>query len=216
MTEPLTILVASKAGRAPGGLEYLGDYRLIVNDAAGWGQAANALLKEAATLGGDALFCDDDVIFTAESLAGVQAHAGKADLFGLDLHALDHTRQVGARHTWDGATIHDWVERGPAYVAHVTASAMYLTASALKAGIQFPIWPGLHWEDVAFCFSAWAKGLKVAAVPGLTYHAIEGGVGATKRDDEAFWEKWIDNRTRFAAWCKKHDLKAVPKGAKPL
>lgn len=216
MSTPLTILVASKAGRAPQGLEHLGDYRLIVNDVAGWGAASNALLKEAASLGGDALFCDDDVTFTAASLDGVQAHIGKADIFGVDLHTLDHIRQAGARHTWDGAGIHDWVESGPAYVAHVTASAMYLTASALKAGVQFPIWPGLHWEDVAFCFSAWAKGLTVLAVPGLTYHAVEGGIGATKRDEEAFWEKWHENRSRFYAWCKKRDLKAVPREAKPL
>lgn len=216
MSEPLTILVASKAGRTPQGLEHLGDYRLIVNDAAGWGAASNALLKEAASLGGDALFCDDDVTFTADSLAGVLSHADKADIFGLDLHTLDHIRQAGARHTWDGTEIHDWVQSGPAYVAHVTASALYLTAASLKAGVQFPIWPGLHWEDVAFCFSAWATGLKVAAVPGLTYHATLGGIGATKRYDEAFWEKWHANRSRFYAWCKKRDLKAVPREATPL
>lgn len=216
MTEPLTILVASKEQKAPEGLEHFGEYRLLFDASPGWGAASNALLKAAAELGGDAIFCDDDVTFTASSMDGVRAHEGAADLFGFDLHTLDSVRQVGARHTWDGAQLHDWVHAGPAYVAHCSTSAIYLKASVLKAGVRFPLWPGLYYEDVAFCFEAWTKGLKVLAVPGLVRHDIAGGSGATKRHAGEFWAKLEKNRSRFDAWCKKHDLSAVPQEAKPL
>lgn len=213
MTEPLLVLVASKDGREPGGLEHLGEHRLLLDTSAGWGAAANALLKQAAAAGSDALFCDDDVVFTPTSLDGVRAHYDAADIFGLDLHTLDGIRQAGARHTWDGQQISDWVEAGPAYVAHVTASAMYLKASALA--LRFPSWPGLYYEDVALCFDAWIKGLKVLAVPGVVRHDIENGSGATKRHTPEFWAKFEKNRSRFFSWCEKHDLSKVPQDAQP-
>ena len=213
----ITVLVACKEPKRPEGLEHLGvegvDWRIAFDTGAGWGAAANRLLDNAV---GDCLFCDDDVAFTPDSLAGVRAHRGQADVFGLDLHDLRGQRQVGARHvlTPDGAIV-DWVQSGPAYVAHCSTSAIYLTAPVVRA-VRFPIWPGLHWEDVAFCFDAWAKGFKVLAVPGLVYHAIEQGVGATKRHDAAFWQRWHTNRAAFQQWCAGRDLSAVPVGVREL
>lgn len=211
----LEVLVACKEARAPGGLEHLGekgrDWRISFCCIPGWSIGTNALLDLAAASGNDALFLDDDVTLTADSLAGVHEYYGQADIFGLDLHALDGARQVGARHTWDGQTIHDWVEPGPAYVAHVSTSAVYIKHSVLAAGVRFPVWEGIHWEDVAFCFDAWARGFRVLAVPGLVHHAIEGGAGATKRHDPAFWERWGANKAAFQAWCAERDLSAVPR-----
>lgn len=214
----LNILVASKAPHAPGGLEHLDvPYALHTSSIAGWAAASNALLDHAAALGGDALFLDDDTALTAGCLDSVRAHYDQADLFGLDLHDLSGARQAGARHvlTVEGAIV-DWVEAGPAYVAHVSTSAVYLTARTIQSGLRFPVWPGVHWEDVAFCFDAWARGFRVAAAPGRVDHAIDGGVGATKRHDPAFWERWALNRQHFAGWCAARNLSKVPIGAHPL
>lgn len=209
----LTVLVACKEPRTPLGLEHIGEWRIFHDTSTPWAQAANQLLDTAARFEDDALFLDDDVTLTAGCLDHVFSHYDHADLFGLDLHALDGSRQVGARHAWDGTQLHDWVQPGPAYVAHVSTSAIYIKAGAIAAGLRFPVWPGIHWEDVAFCFDAWARGLRVMAVPGLVLHAIEGGVGATKRHSPSFWERWGQNRECFQQWCEGRDLGAVPREA---
>lgn len=214
----LTILVACKELKAPGGLEHLAcPHQMLYDCADGWSNAANYLLDYAANLGTDALFLDDDVTLTPDSLAGVEAHYDQADLFGLDLHILSTgERQPGARHTWDGQVAHDWTAPGPAYVAHVSTSAIYIKADAIATGLRFPVWEGVHWEDVAFCFDAWARGLKVMAVPGVVLHDMQGGVGATKRHTPEFWARWGANRMAFEAWCRGKDLRAVPREAQPL
>jgi GT2 family glycosyltransferase len=218
----LTILVACKEPKTPGGLEYLPgaflrDWQVVYNCLPDWARASNHLLDYAAAKGSDALFLDDDVTLTETSLAGARAHYDAADLFGLDLHILaTGERQAGARHTWDGQNTHDWTHPGPAYVAHVSTSAIYIKESALRAGLRFPVWPGVHWEDVAFCFEAWARGLRVMAVPGVVWHAIEGGVGATKRHTPEFWARWAANKMAFEAWCAGQDLRNVPREAHPL
>jgi GT2 family glycosyltransferase len=210
----LTILVACKEPRTPGGLECLNiPYRVLYNSATPWGAAANQLLDYASAEGGDALFLDDDVTLTEGCLEGVYTHYDKADIFGLDLHVLSTgERQAGARHLGD---MSEWVHAGPAYVAHVSTSAVYIKSTAL-ASLRFPEWDGIHWEDVAFCFEAWRLGLKVLAVPGLVYHDIQAGAGSTKRHDPAFWAKWGANRAAFEAWCQERDLSAVPKGAEEV
>lgn len=213
----LNILVACKEPKAPGGLEHLGDYQMLYDSSPGWGAASNALLDKAAELGGDALFCDDDVAFTPACLSFVQTYYNHADLFGLDLHDLAGQCQQGARHTMTAAgEIHDWVYPGPAYVAHVSTSAIYIKADAIQSGLRFPVWEGIHWEDVAFCLDAWLRGFRVLAVPGYVHHAIEGGVGSTKRHDAAFWERWGQNKAAFNAWCAERDLSAVPREAIPV
>lgn len=218
----INVLVASYGPRRPGGLEHLPSYRYYSNSTLGWALASNQLLEYVAEDDYDALFLDDDVTLTAGCLDGVRAHYAAADVFGLDLHAMDGTRQQGARHILDANGVpHDWVAPGPAYVAHCSTSAIYLKAAAVRA-LRFPIWPGMHWEDVAFCLDAWLHGLKVLAVPGLVHHAIEGGVGATKRHDDAFWPKWRMNMEAMTVWMREHDVAQaladgrIPIGAKPL
>lgn len=212
----LNILVASKDRKSPGGLHVVdGGVRLLIDNRAGWAEGANALLDQAAALGGDALFLDDDVTLTLDSLVGVQAHYAVADIFGLDLHDMSGARQQGARHvlTEDGDLV-DWVQPGPAYVAHVSTSAIYLKESVLRSGVRFPIWPGVHWEDVAYCMDAWLKGFKVLAVPGRVDHAIEGGVGATKRYLPQFFTHWTQNKQALAQWA--HDQRAFEQGIIPI
>ena len=209
----LTILVASKTFALPRHLHLIGEHVVHHSTAVPWGKAVNDLLDIAAAHGRDALLLDDDVTLTAESLAGVTAHYDQADIFGLDLHVLSTgERQAGARHLRD---MTEWVHPGPAYVAHVSTSAVYIKATALAA-LRFPEWDGIHWEDVAYCFEAWRLGLRVLAVPGLVHHDIQAGAGATKRTDPAFWQRWATNRRAFESWCAERDLSSVPREAQPL
>lgn len=197
----LTVLVSSKNRQPCAGLEHLGgDYRLIVDDTPGWSVSSNRLLDRASVYGDDALFVDDDVTLTADSLAGVRQYRDRADAFGLDLHMLTGQRQQGARHIFEGeaGALVEWNEPGPAYVAHCSTSAIYLSATALASGVRFPVWPGIHWEDVAYCLDLWRAGLRVLAVPGRVNHAIQGGVGQTKRHDPMFWARWNENRALFS------------------
>lgn len=218
----LNILVACKETKAPGGLEFIGeflhDWRIIYSSIPGWANAANALLDWSAREGCDALFLDDDTTLTAGCLAGVHAHYTEASLFGLDLHDLTGSRQAGARHILDKeGALHDWVAPGPAYVAHVSTSAIYLKEDFIQSGVRFPVWDGIHWEDVAFCLDAWLHGFKVMAVPGYVHHAIVAGVGATKRHTPEFWEKWASNRQAFGAWCGEHQImQALARGDVPV
>ena len=220
----LNILVACKEPKAPGGLEFAraDEQHVLYDTNVSWGVASNNLLDQAAALGGDALYLDDDVTLTVGCLDHVFAHYDHADIFGLDLHDMTGTRQAGARHVMDrDGMIHDWVQPGPAYVAHCSTSAIYLKASVVAA-IRFPIWSGLHFEDVAFCLDAWLHGFKVLAVPGYVHHNIVGGVGATKRHAPDFWNRWAANRQAFGAWCGDNGVMAalrdgrVPVGAKSI
>lgn len=207
----LNVLVACKEPREPGGLRCAraDEQRILYDTSYGWSNASNNLLDKAAALGGDALFIDDDTELTPGCLDHVFSYYDRASLFGLDLHDMSGARQAGARHTMslDGG-LHDWVQPGPAYVAHCSTSAMYIKAEAL-AVLRFPVWAGVHWEDVAFCLDAWLHGLRVMAVPGRANHAIEGGVGATKRHTPEFWAKWHTNRNALVSWCNERGVGAA-------
>lgn len=214
----LNILVACKTQKEPGGLAHVGACCIHYDTSPNWASAANALLAQAQSIGGDALFLDDDTELTPGCLDAVFSHYSRASLFGLDLHDMGGRRQAGARHTIDQAgNLADWTHPGPAYVAHVSTSAIYIKAEAL--GLRFPEWDGIHWEDVAFCLDAWLHGFRVMAVPGLIHHAIVAGVGATKRGDADFWEKWARNRQSFGQWMGERGViraladERIPMGA---
>lgn len=219
----LAVLVACKVEKAPGGLEHLGAHRVYYDTSPDWATASNALLDKAAALGGDCLFIDDDVTLTETSLEGVRRYYKHADVFGLDLHDLNGQRQAGGRHAMlaDGG-LYDWVNAGPAYLAHCSTSAIYIKHRVLTAGVRFPCWPGIYWEDVALCLGAWLMGFRVLAVPGYVHHDIAGGSGATKRHMPEFWARERLNYEAFRAWVARHDVHAaladgrVPIGARPL
>ena len=87
MTPPLLVLLATAPGntRRPEGLASLGAHTLILNTSPGWAVAANALLDEAAAVGGDALFLDDDITWTSDATRALLSHRGAADMLGFDL-----------------------------------------------------------------------------------------------------------------------------------
>jgi len=214
----LNILVACKTEKAPDGLEFVGEHCVLYDTHASWGVASNNLLDQAAELGGDALFLDDDVTLTPGCLDVLRVYAHAADIFGLDLHDMTGARQAGARHVMDtSGVLHDWVQPGPAYVAHCSTSAIYIKQDVLHANVRFPIWDGIHWEDVAFCLDAWLHGFRLLAVPGYVHHNIVGGAGATKRHAPEFWEKWAKNRQYFGAWMgEKGVMQALADGRVPV
>lgn len=201
----LNILVATKDGTVPTGLEHLAQpYHLMVSTATGWASAANDLLDDAAELGGDALFLDDDAILTETTLARLPALYDKAEVFGFTLvdedghitsaaHELYPTGQIWPRSAAMAGT--------PAYVAHVTTSAIYLKGSVLRSGVRFPIWPGVHKEDVAFTFACWLAGQRVMYIPGKVIHPLmDSHVGRTKAQEQGLAEKLELNNVALTQW----------------
>jgi hypothetical protein len=207
----LNILVSTKDGTVPTGLEHLAQpYHLMVNSAPGWAHAANALLDEAAELGGDALFLDDDAILTETSLTRLPALYDKAEVFGFTLidedghitsaaHELHPTGQIWPRSAAMAGT--------PAYVAHVTTSAIYLKESVLRAGVRFPIWPGVHKEDVAYTLACWLAGQRVLYVPGKVIHPLtDSHVGRTKAQEQGLQAKLELNNAALTQWMIEHRI----------
>lgn len=206
----ISILVASKAGRAPLGLHHAPAHELLVSSAPGWANAANALLDAAAAHGRDALFLDDDVTLYSHSLAVLAAALDAADLFGFTLLNGPHVASAGFVANGSAGLMPAQTPRDvllPAYVAHVTASALYIKSHVLRAGLRFPVWPGMHHEDVAFTFDAWLRGFRVAYLPGAIDHPLtEHGAGATKSAETDFHDKRMVNAQHLGAWVLEHGV----------
>lgn len=216
----LSILVASKHGTAPGGLEHLPPHRLLIDTRPGWALAANAVLDEAARLGDDAIFVDDDATFMPDSLSNLTA-AGGADVIGLTMLNGDGTvASCGHLYSPLGMLVPRALSRAhiACELAHVTTSCIWLSARALAAGVRFPVWPGIHGEDVALTYDAWLRGLRVAYVPGPVIHPVHAGaVGATKRAEPRLHERIAVNAAHLAQWCQTHNVAgAVARGVIPM
>lgn len=229
---PLDVLVATKDGRKPGGLEHLGDHQVLMNRIPGWVNAANYLLDDSARSGHDALFIDDDVTLTSSTFDLLDKYWDKAEVFGFTLVPPNDQRVLSAGVEWryetDGRTIEKTLQCQkppgifiPSYVPHVTASCMVVKKEVLRAGVRFPVWPGMHLEDVAFTLECWLKGFRVAYLPGLAYHdaVAEGGVtvGATKRHDPEFHARRRLNQQHLIEWTAEHGVdKALEAGEMPF
>ena len=217
----IDILVATiDETRRPGGLEHAPAHTVALDTRAPWAAAANALLDGAAERGHDALFLDDDVILHAASLALLPAYYDKADVFGFTLMSGGGVASAGLVANGSAGltppeSIRDILT--PAYVAHVTTSAIYIKASVLRAGVRFPIWPGAHHEDVAFTYACWLAGFKVAYLPGVIDHPLTPhGAGATKSSDPEFNPKRRINAEHLAVWVEQAGvLSAIQAGRIP-
>jgi GT2 family glycosyltransferase len=226
----IDVLVSSKHKQAPAGLEHLPwEYELIVSDTSGWAKCSNDLLDSAAARGRDALFIDDDVTLTEDTFNAVKHFWGAADVFGVTLCYPSETEQVRVQSSgyqadsqarvWPAPV---WLVDQPAYLAHVTASCMLIKADVLKAGVRFPVWPGVHSEDVAFTYDVWLHGFRVAYMPGLAFHNIAQGVGATKRHDESLQARLTENKDMLTQWIADKGVRAalarqkIPVGAWPV
>jgi hypothetical protein len=221
------ILLATAPGntRRPEGLERLGALDMLVDTRPGWAEAANALLDQAAERGQDALFLDDDITWTPDATRALLAHRGSADMLGFDLWLPQGHRQYDVHHvvTPAGAII-GCNPPGPCQVAHVSTSCCYLSARLIAdRRVRFPVWPGTHYEDLAYALSAWLHGYTVAYVGGTVIHHMAGPAGATKGADPQTLAKQAMNRQYFANWCYERKVRdaateggRIPVGVRPL
>lgn len=212
------VLVASKDGKTPAGLDHVPwPTRLLVDSRPGWAAAANALLDQAAEAGHDALFIDDDVTILPETFAVFDQYYPLADVFGFRLRGQPgQDDQCG----WGLQKPNPFADRA-CYLAHVTASLMYVRAEVLGA-VRFPVWPGLHFEDVQFTYECWYRGFAVAYVPSPALHDIgptQGGspIGATKRHEANLEERRAINHHQLGQWVTANDIrKAADDGRIPF
>lgn len=217
----IDVLIATLGEREPAGLEQLGDYRVLTSRVTPWAVAANMLLGQAEN---DVLFLDDDITLEEDILTAITPYYDKADIFGFLL--CSETIKDGYRSytpaSW-GFTLNKsgllpLSERAhPSYVAHATASCLYIKQHVLKSGLRFPLWPGTHYEDVAFTVDAWLRGFKVLYLPCLVGHALtEQGAGQTKSQQVDLERTRAINRHYLSAWMLEHDVyTAIDEGRIP-
>lgn len=219
------VLVASKDGKTPAGLEELEGmnrvmhvtHRVLVDSRPGWAAAANALLDQAAESGHDAIFVDDDVTILPEFFR-LRYYYHLADVFGFRLRGRPGQEdQCG----WGLQRPNPYPDKA-CYCAHVTASLMYVRAEVLQAGVRFPYWPGLHFEDLQFTYECWLKGFAVAYLPLPALHDIAPAagdvmIGATKRNESNLKERREMNHRCFDKWVADNDIrKAADDGRIPF
>jgi hypothetical protein len=205
------VLVASKDGKLPGGLSHIPwATRVLVDDRPGWAEASNALLDRAAAAGHDAIFIDDDVTILPETFAGFEKYYPLADVFGFRLRGrVGMSDQAG----WGLQKPNPFPDRA-CYAAHVTASLLYLRAEVLTAGLRFPSWPGVHYEDIVFTYECWYRNFAVAYLPLAALHDIgpvsDGAmVGATKRHETHLEVRRDVNHRHLDKWVKDNDLRGA-------
>lgn len=246
----ITVLCATKGEQKPVGLEFVpvnndagipvmgATISVVPNSdyhechAKPWAVAANTLLDGCP---GDALFLDDDIELTPWAFSQFERYRGQADIIGFSLFrptaqglALQSAGFQFMK-TGDGAgamlmpltSMVDLLR--PCYVAHVTASCMYLSDKVIRSGLRFPVWPGQHHEDVAFTYEAWLRGFKVMHLPGLVIHHMPdaGTVGATKSKDAGFENDRMVNWAMLQKWQVDNNImdeigKRIPLGAVPV
>ena len=209
------VLCASKYDKHPLGLEHIrNEFGVVIDSSNGWANAANQLLDVAVNSipkADNALFIDDDVTLSPYTFDLLERYYDAADVFGFTLVLPNNPHGVqSAGYVFSHEGFVPQNLRGvltPSYVPHVTASCMLIKRHVLEAGIRFPIWPGVHREDVAFCLDCWLHGFKVAYLPGIVEHDLQGdGVGATKQYDPELERKLIINRECLREWMSEHKI----------
>jgi len=215
----LNVVVACKEPKTPAGLEYIPwPYRLELDSRPGWALASNVLLDRAAVLGGDVLFLDDDAILTPDTFGPMRELYDRADVFGFRLTAEDGAPvSFGYELHTNGLLLPRRDANVAAYCAHVTTSAIYLKQSVVRAGVRFPVWPGIHSEDVAFTFDCWLAGFSVLYTPGTIIHPLHEGVGRTKKADADLSNRLAVNAMHLQLWMRDRGvMEAARRGIIPF
>lgn len=221
----LDVLIATTGTRMPGGLKHIPvPYRVLTDTRKGWAASANALLDAADYAGHDALFIDDDVTLLPETLADLATWLPLADVIGFQLWDNGRTRVVSAGHVLQNGMLLPNVRTAePGYLAHVTASLMYLKRRVIRAGVRFPEWSGVHSEDVAFTYDVWLRGYRVLYWPAPALHDIQpNNIGATKAHDPDLSARLGQNTSYLHDWMGARgvwDAAArgdIPSGRQPV
>lgn len=200
----LDILISTTGARMPEGFEHVPvPYRVLTDSRKGWAASANALLDIADQEGHDALFLDDDIKLLPETFAEMDQWLDLADVIGFQLWDWQRTRVVSAGHVlYDGGMLlPSSYHNEPSYMAHITASAMYIKHAVLAAGVRFPEWPGVHSEDVAFTYDVWLHGFRVLYWPAPVLHDIQpNNIGSVKARDDKLAERLGENSALLHEW----------------
>lgn len=224
--------VASKDGSLPAGIPV--DAQVFRSNLAPWAEGANKIIDDFASYGDHPFLCflDDDITLLRHSFEDMFDQLSGADVWGPML-VYPQNRGGGiqsAGHVYtriEGAELSPLTQfpnavLWPQYVAHVSASCFLISKKVAQAGIRFPVWPGAHYEDVAFTLDCWLKGFKVGYWPTPVIHDCNDGVGNTKGGDSDFEEKRRTNLMRLHMYYKDIDLPArlkdgtVPIAARPI
>lgn len=198
------ILCATKGDRRPAGLEHAPEHTYMEDTRKGWAKASNALLDAADRAGSDALFLDDDVTLLPETFDAMEHWRGADTVVGFQLRDGDQIISAGHYLSSGGILLPNRNVDMPAYLAHVTASAMYLPHAVLAAGMRFPDWPGVHGEDVAFTYDVWLRGFKVLYWPAPVLHDVaENGIGLTKTNEHNLGARLLENHRLLGMWIQE-------------
>jgi GT2 family glycosyltransferase len=208
----IDVCVCTLGKREPLGLRYVPDrFRLITSGLAPWPVAANDVLDRSEN---DVLFIDDDIEFLPDSFSHFQNYKERADILGFSLHhpanGTWELQNAGCMYFADGNR-NDSMEGNEAhYIAHVTASCMYIHRRVVQSGLRFPVWDGVYSEDLAFTLEAWLRGFRVAHIPGVVRHHMKwsevGLAGSEKAGLGNLRADWKRNREHLARWESDRDI----------
>lgn len=211
----IDVLIATLGKVRPSGLEHIPvPYRLFYDTSKPWAAAANRLFDQSEN---DVLFMDDDITLLPGFMDNVRKYYDRADIFGFTLRMPDSFLPCGA-----GCSINpDWTlahenllplkfhnsdhvaitQTG--YVAHVTASCMYVKKHVVQSGLRFQEWPGMWFEDVWYGIEAWKQGFKILYTPGDVLHSL----GATKNQHDYDSDRKAKiNAHKLISLCYEHDV----------
>jgi len=170
------------------------DYWMLTDSKPGWAAGINRMLANR-NKDFDVLIIDDDVVIQEHTFDLLDELYDAAEVFGFKLLYPDGGIQHdGAYVRWDGTADHIRnLSEEPSYVGSVTASLCYIKSHVFDYVPGYPEWPGLQWEDVAFCLDCWFARQRVMYVPGEAIHE-EGG---TKMKSPDFWRRFHQNQALF-------------------
>lgn len=195
----------------------------LTSNAPGWSNAVNQCLKKRGP-GHDVLIIDDDAELLPDTFKGYRDWYPKADIFGFKLlysepgpdKVMRDGRHVSGDLQHDGGWV-TWDDNQGALAGHIfndsdlLSTVSYVTASIclIKSHVidqlgDLNVWPGAHWEDVAYCARAWAAGLQVAYVPNAGIHRET----QTKKHDPRFMLKFRLNQLMLTLELED-EIKAV-------
>jgi len=157
-----------------------------ITDGDSWPEAINIGFNEST---GDVLLMDDDIVLLKDTFKPMLDLFDKADIFGFKLifpdgriqHAGGFIAGTQMGHIGHGEEDKGQYD-GPLYVAHCTASLLYIKRPVIEKLVKMYKMMGVQFEDVEFSCRALKAGFKIMYTPGKAIH----GESVTKKRDPFF------------------------------